>query len=385
MNLSRICVNRTPMDVRALPMDDPTGREVAVVIAKMTWQVGPTGQPTIARPISPVRVDDVPLTDAALLAAGHPILKSPPTDPYPLPFSRPRSLRHASDGVPQKPGTEVLLYGTAYPSKADSTKETVGIRIESGRFTFQKNLTVTGPRVWQNSLLGFVPGPPGKMPPTPIVYELAYGGIDASDPNAVVTEIRNPCGMGFVERKFNLTGRPAPVIEDPKAPLSSRNPAPAGFGPIAAHWAPRSQKMGTLDDAWRADRAPVRPRDFNPRHFCAAPDDQWIESALLGDEAVEVVGLTPQGPWRFRLPKYSPIFHVIVRGITTQPETHLDTFAIDAETRRVEFTWRIAVPIPKKPDHLEAVHVFGSEPLPERVVANLAASVYGQSSTAETP
>ncbi len=350
------------MDVRCVPMDDRAGREVLVVMAKMTWSLSATGVATIARPISPVRIFDVPRSDAAFA-----------------------SLRHSSDAVEEKPGTDVLLLGTAYPPR-DTTKMNVSLRVEAGHATLHKTLVVHGPRVWQAGLLGGLgPGPSGKMGPTPLVWELAYGGVDATDPDAVLADYRNLSGTGFLERRAGLAGRPAPAIEDPATPLSSRSPAPAGFGPIPAHWQPRSLRIGTLDEKWKWERAPLRPLDFDPRHHSCAPDGQWMETPLLGDEPVEVLGATPDGALRFRLPRYAPVFHSTVRGETFEHETHLDTFTIDADERRVELVWRVSVRLPRKTEHLEKITVFGSEALPERVVASLAAAIHGTPPAAEAP
>src|SRR5687767_1052520 len=176
MDLSRLCRNRTPMDVRCVPMDDREGRDVLVVIAKMTWSISPTGVATIGRPIAPVRLFDVPQSDGTYA-----------------------SLRYASDSVEEKPGTDVLLTGTAYPPRADATKHNVSLRIETGRASLNKVLTVYGPRVWQQAMLGLAPGPSTKMGPTPLVYELAFGGVDTTDPNAIACDFRNLAGTGFHE------------------------------------------------------------------------------------------------------------------------------------------------------------------------------------------
>ncbi len=348
------------MDVRCVPMDDRAGREVLVVIAKMTWSLSQAGAATIARPISPVRIFDVPRSDA----------------PH-------ASLRFASDAAPEKPGTDVLLLGTAYPPRPDTTKMNVSLRVEAGHASLHKVLTVHGPRVWQPALLGLTPGPSGKMGPTPLAWELAFGGIDATDPDAIAADYRNLSGTGFLERRAGLAGRPAPVIEDPRVPLSSRTPAPAGFGPIPPHWQPRSLRIGTLDEAWKRERAPLRPLDFDARHHSSAPEGQWMETPLVGDEPVEVLGATPDGALRFRLPRYAPVFHSTVRGETFAHETHMDTLLIDADERRVELVWRVSVRLPRKSEHLERITVFGSEALPERVVASLAAAIHGTPPAAE--
>lgn len=362
MNLARLLQNRTPMDVRCVPMDDREGREVLVVIAKMTWTLSPAGVADIAHPPAPVRLFDLPWKEG----------------PH-------ASLRRPSDAVEEKPGTDVLLVGTAYPSRPDATKQAVSLRVETGHATLHKVLTVHGPRVWQPGLVGLSPGPSGRMQPTPLVYELAFGGIDDTDPDAIAIDDRNLAGTGFLERRKGLAGRPAPVIEDPRFPIGARSPAPAGFGPIPPHWQPRARLAGTHDDAWKRERAPVRPLDFDPRHHSCAPADQWLSTPLLGDEPVEVLGATPEGALRFRLPRYSPVFHSRVRGQSYEHGTHLDTFLIDADERRVELTWRARVRMPRKTEHIEKITVFGSGPLPERAVASLAARVHGTAAPAEAP
>jgi len=334
-------------------MDDREGREVIVVIAKMTWAVSPLGAASIARPISPVRLADERVSDAT-----H------------------ASLRLPSDAIEEKPGTDVLLVGTAYPMQAGATEQLVSLRVETGQTSLSKVLKVYGPRVWQPSMFGLAPGPAAKMAPTPLVYELAYGGIDTTDPTRLALEPRNLAGTGFFERRARLAGHAAPSIEDPRTPLSSRAPAPAGFGPIPAHWSPRADRAGTRDEAWRRERAPLRPLDFDPLHNSCAPADQWLSTPLVGDEPVEILGATPEGAWRFRLPRYAPVFQATVRGQTFGVETHLDTFLIDADSRRVELTWRARIALPRKTEHLERVVVFGSARLPDAVVADLAARVF---------
>jgi hypothetical protein len=358
MDIQRLCDNRTPMAVHCVPMDDRHGREVLVVIARMTFGVSAEGVVSIARPPSPVRLVDERTSDTA-----H------------------ASLRFPGDLVEEKPGTDVLLVGTAYPSEPEMTRQRVSLWVEAAHGRVQKTLDVYGPRVWQAGLFGLTPGPAARLSPTPLIYELAYGGVDTTDPVRAVFEPRNPWGTGFHERRLGLAGRPAPVIEDPRAPLGSAHPAPAGFGPIAPHVSPRSERKGTHDDTWRRERAPLRPLDFDPRHNCAAPPDQWLEVPLGGDEPVEVLGATPGGVWRFRLPRYGPVFRATVRGQESLCETHLDTYLIDADRHRVELTFRTRIPLPRKTEHLERVLITGSTRLPHAMLAELAARTFGHSAS----
>src|SRR5690606_6750190 len=120
--------------------------------------------------------------------------------------------------------------------------------------------------------------------------------------------------------------------EDPRQPLSSRHPAPAGLGPIPSHWLPLAAHGGTYDATWKRERAPIRPLDFDPRFDGCAPDDQHCDPPLRGDEGYEIHGVIPDRIWRFKLPLYRPSFAALRRDEPEERalETHLDTVVIDA-------------------------------------------------------
>jgi hypothetical protein len=322
------------MAVRCLPMSDRHGRDVVVVVAKLAFESGAAG---LVPGDADIRITDVYRGD-----------------------EHRSSLRFPSDAVDEKPGTDVLLLGTAQPS-GSSTHVDVSLRVETGKRTLNKVIRVYGPRVWQAGPLGVVPGPSARLAPTPLVYELAFGGADESDPAKPLVDWRNPSGRGVARDSTRLVGQPAPQLEDPRAPLSARKPAPAGFGPIAPHWEPRSDYAGTHDDRWSRERAPVRPVDFDPRHNCCAPADLWSELPLCGGEAIEIIGATPGAPWRFLVPEVAPrICSVIAKG-EREHATHLDTLLIDADSQRIELSWRASIAIPKKSQALERVLVTRKE------------------------
>ena len=358
MNLDGLVHNVTPMAFGCTSTIDRHGYDVLLVVAKMTWTVSPTGVVAIASPQSPVRLADVPFSDAPGA-----------------------STRYPSDLCEEKTGTDVLLVGTAQPPAARPVTEMdVGVRIETGQRSIQKVVKVYGPRVFHVGVLGVVPGPPAELRPTPLVYESTYGGMDsASDPRHVFFESRNPAGRGFAKNRSVLVGQAAPQLEDASAPLSGKSPAPACFGPLRADWAPRALYAGTYDEAWRKRRAPLRPVDFDPRFHNVAPPDLWTETPLLGDEPVEVIGTTAAPVWRFRLPRYAPVFTVTRRDQTSERRTtHLDTYLIDADERRVEVTYRATVRLPRKVDAIQEVRIMGEPSLSEELIEGLAARIRAQ-------
>lgn len=354
MNVGRYVDNRTPMVVRAARMDDQHGREQLVTVAKLTWAVTPTGVVTLLQPPAPLRfvaeTRDGPGT----------------------------SVRYPDNLVQFKPGTDVVLIGTARPpAGAAVTSMDVTLQVGDGTtLRIDKTVRVHGKRVWQKALTGVAPGPAQPVGPTPLIYESTYGGRDESRADKPLVEPRNPLGLGLVRDSATLVGQPTPALEDVRHPLSSRRPAPACFAPIPSHWEPLAQHAGTHDQAWVRQRAPIRPLDFNPRYDCCAPDDQHCDPALIGDEMFAINGVIPGRPWRFQLPRYRPTF-VARRRDEDQDrvlDTHLDTVLIDADDQVVELTWRASVPLPAVPQLLAWVRVGSTDTLPAAIHADIVAA-----------
>lgn len=336
--------NRSCATARWLAVDALDGGQIALAVAKLTLFVPSTG--AVFRSVQrPIRLLDEPHDS-----------------------TRPSSVRYPSDAAPAKPGTDVLLLGTAHPppgSGGSATSVEAGVRIATARGLVDKHVRISGPRVWYRTALGGVaPGPAAPLEPTPIVWEHAYGGIDASDATDVRVETRNPVGFGVARERAALVGRPAPRIEDPEAPLDSGSPRPGGLGPIASHWSPRAELAGTFDEAWRRTRAPLWPADADPRCFSCAAPGLWIDPPLAGGEAIEIRGMTPEGLWRFALPRYGVRFRAEVRGVAIERVPHLDTLLVDADVRQVELVWRAAFPAPRRAADLGPLEITDEGLLP---------------------
>lgn len=337
--------NLTAMEVRCLPMDDRHGRAVLVAIAKVTYEVSTIGVPSLCRAASPIRLEDEHTDDS----------------PY-------ASVKYPSDWVDEKPGTDVIVVGTAIPPEGRvQTEMDVSVRV--GRLF--KAVRVHGPRAYQQTVLGGLTiGAAQRLAATPLQYELAFGGVDVEDPERPALDARNPSGIGFLDMRRKRPGGPAPRLA---VITSAAEPGrePAGFGAIAAHWSPRLELAGTRDEAWRRSRAPLPPLDFDPRHNAVAHPDLHSATALRPDEPVELLGLTPEGAWRFRLPDVEPLFSSRRDGEVRAHESHLDTFLIDADARRVELVWRASVPLPRKAQRLDRITVRASGEFPKaRTSAN---------------
>ncbi len=339
MNLDDVCENNTAMVVRPFVLMDRHGYDVAVLVAKLSWSVSARGEVRYAVPQRPVRGQD--------LRQG--------SDPH-------ASLLLPSDRVDEKPGTDVIMLASAVPSADQQVSEQeVSLRLEAAGGAIAKTVKVFGPRVFAKGVVGLSPGPAEPLTVTPLVYERAAGGVDTSEPSKGVIDPRNPAGRGVAIDKSALIGSPAPQI------VCVGGQQPAGFGPIACDWSPRAERSGTHDEAWMRTRMPVRPTDFDPRHNCCGHPDLYSDEPLTGTEPVEVLGATPQGSWRFKLPAYGPRFSRTIDGHTEAVSTHLDTFLIDADAGEVELTWRASVRLPKKTERLQAITVWEDPPMDEAI------------------
>jgi hypothetical protein len=316
------------------PVMDKTGREYLAVIAKYTFHAGADGLVTSCN-------DDPAEVDLADTYNGESPAKA--------------SIRRPSQLFEYKPGTDVVLLGCAVPRDPAAH---VDVSLRVGRIA--KTVRAHGLRVWQMGTFGGLkPGPARPFrEPVPLIYERAWGGTDLSDEKKPVADPGNPVGIGVRRDAKTLVDQPAAALEDPAHPIDGRSNRAAAFNPIHRHWQPRAQYAGTYDDVWRDTKMPLLPDDFDSRYHVCVPPDQWSEVPLRSDEPFEVSGATPEGVWRFQLPRIAVGFSSFSGGRRTEHRTHLDTVLLDAEARRIELTWRAAMPLPRKYEMLERVVVF---------------------------
>ncbi|MFO0554421.1 MAG: DUF2169 domain-containing protein [Polyangiaceae bacterium] len=339
--------NTTPFCVRASPTNDLQGRDVVSIVAKLTWAL-------IVEP-----------NECRLVVARE----QAPVRSFPEPAFRgaQSSIRYPADLAVDKVGTDVLLLGTAQPPP-DVTETTVrlSIHVEAGVTRLDKTVRVFGPRIYYKAMRSVVPGPPARLGPTPLLWELAYGGVTESRPGEPPRIFdKNPSGVGFTRDPERLIGSVAPALD-------------GCFAPIPPHWEPRASRAGTFDEAWRLERAPLAPRDRDPRYTSVAPDDQWLRHPLVGGETASIHGVwqpplplasrsaaqpttgESSPPIQFVVPQYAPRFEAVVLGATTSLPTHLDTLLIDTDKLVVETTYRTKAAIPRREFQLERIRVRGS-------------------------
>jgi len=181
-------VNQTPYAAERGFVRDHDGGEAWIVLVKATFDLSPDGnlQPAAEQP--PVDLE--------------PVYRDSPAGLY---------LRRDTALIPTKPGTEVLIEGSACaPGGWGVSAMEVGFQLGPLR----KRLHVVGDRRWLYGFSGPVLSKPEPFARMPIRYQRALGGLAGHDPKtASVPNPYNPVGTGHALRKKHLPGTAAPNIE----------------------------------------------------------------------------------------------------------------------------------------------------------------------------
>ena len=269
------------------------------------------------------------------------------------------SYRYEPEAAPLKLATDVVFIGHAHAPSTRTTQMDVGVRVGP----LLRSLRVFGDRVWIRAAGGLVLTPPIAFERMPVSYERAFGGWDVShpDPGRHAFEPRNPAGRGFCVRWGRRERILAPNLESIREPIRSPfdRPAPVGLGFVSPCWQPRAMLAGTYDDAWRRQRCPLLPVDFDPRFHNAASPGLVASGYLRGEEDVATVGLTPEGQLGFRLPGVPPptVRVSLAHAADHRPKANLDTVIVDLDDRVLTMIWRACLPLPGDPHDVRAIEV----------------------------
>ena len=321
--------NRSVFKGEMLTSQGADGRFMLVVVVKGTYLVDAQGQLSIAPEQDAIHLEDE--------------FHGEPGE---------SSLKKASDISLFKASTDVGLVGSAC---APQGKQVMRMPVEIAVGSLRKRLVVFGDRVWNSRLGAITMSDPKPFSSIPLVYERAFGGKDADQ-----QEERNPVGVGFRLNRPD-SGSPLPNIEDPDDLISSWSdrPTPQNFGFVPGNWSPRKEFVGTYDAQWKQDQFPLPPRDFDARYFLAAHADLRCAPYLRGDESVEVMGASPQGPWRFSLPAISIALSVQFRtGNAKRRLAALDTLTLYPNENKLSMVWRHAIVCPERILDVKTVTAF---------------------------
>lgn len=316
--------NRTPFAAESFVIPDPKGQELLLLVMSATFEAAPGRALDVAEVQSPIHAADEHRCDPA--------------------FS---STVHESVIALHKPFVDVLVNAHAH-APAGRPVEQAPVRLTIG--DIDKILVVTGDRRRRLGIAS-APRPFVRMP---IIWERAFGGTSGNGK----VELRNPIGVGFGGAKSQdpEVETEVPNVESLQEVRSGAT-VPVGFGAIGRGWKPRIDFAGTYDQRWLETQWPLLPTDFDPRHYQAAPTDQQSR-VIRGGENAALVNMTPDGVWRFRLPRLDIPAHLLYEDRQAIQPMRLDTVLLEPDDRRVTMIARAVVQTIRNTGELRQV-VFG--------------------------
>lgn len=348
--------NRSPYTHAWFRKRGPAAQDFDVLVARACYRIDTANQTLTFEPGCELQPGDV--------LGGDPL-----GDPYGAVLAR------EGDLLVFKPSTDIHVIGTAQaPEAKPAPSWLAGIRVGD----CEKLVKFWGPRRFRMRLLGWSLSEPEPIDALPLSYRLSFGGhfASTSDPTVCLSKQDNPAGCGWLPRAERLRALPrvareelqarvlqiselaAPQIEDPNLPVRSpeHEQPTVGLGPIARHWSPRIDYLGTRDAAWRATEFPAYPDDFSPEFFQSAAPGLTTQSYLRGGEPIVLAGLFPEGRLQLSVPHEQPIA-VVVRNDARQQVAPLvlDTVQIDLDTRLLHLTWRTSFACSNRVRHLTLV------------------------------
>lgn len=247
------------------------------------------------------------------------------------------SLKWEGQGGSTRPGTDVYVSGHGWaPGGRPTSRISVGARVGS----CQRSAVVFGERFWKQGLSGTVPSSPYPFERIPLLYERCFGGsVDGARGRTATIIDHNPVGRGIHPDPGQ---HPLPNIEDPHQLITSPadRPMPQGFGPVARGWLPRRAFAGSYTQTWVDTRAPLWPPDLDPRFFLAASAGLQAVPHLRGGEPVVLVGMHPDGPIRFALPKLHMVAKFDLGDRVLRRMLVLDAVMLEPEELCVTTIWR---------------------------------------------
>ena len=272
------------------------------------------------------------------------------------------SVKVAGDVVLTKPGTDILITGTAHTFDGQPRERWwAGVCVAKGKQVIvEHQMHLHGPRAWQHrSLLGWTLSRPEPTISVALRHELAYGGYHRNpqpkeQDKLLNTFAANPAGCGYWDPKQLDKSVPylAPQIDTPEAPISKMGvdyplAAPA---PLARFWADRTRYGGTYDDAWQqqfhASAIPDFPHDFDNRFFQCAHPKLIAANHLQGDECIYLAGMVPGHSDVLMCELPAIRLHADMTaadGRTGRRSLALDTVHIDLVAGAVALTWRLTL------------------------------------------
>jgi hypothetical protein len=113
-----------------------------------------------------------------------------------------------------------------------------------------------------------------------------------------------------------------------------------GFCFFPKQLSPRLNYAGTYDENWRKSRCPFLPEDFDYRFFQAAYPDLICEPYVHGNERLQAIGVSCGPPIITALPDLGVEVEAFIKKKRVAATANLDTVIVEADIRRLILLWR---------------------------------------------
>jgi hypothetical protein len=280
--------NMTPFKVMPCPGFDPQGHEIVSVIVKGTFNLPERGKAEASVPDEQVEI---------VMADEY----------WGQPGKSPTKLE--SDLAPFKPGTDVILLGSARafdgrPARSFDVSIAIGTKSKKRSFYY-----------WSK---------------------------------------RNDLPLHTIDWRLNQEKEKWEVQKAPKD----------GFGFFPKVTAPRVHYAGTYDAHWQKTECPFLPKDFDHRFFQAAYPDLICHPQLRGNEYVRVTGMSPGSGIEAVLPGIGIEIEAFIKKDRVKASPNPDTVVVEPTERRVVLVWRAVFRINGPPSDVQGF-VTKMAPLPK--------------------
>ncbi|MBK9262766.1 MAG: DUF2169 domain-containing protein [Polyangiaceae bacterium] len=296
-------VSHSPLPVASQLWQTRPGSWVLTFVAKVTFDLQP-GKAQLAADQEPIHEHDCYWDD----------------DPA-------RSVYAPSDLAPLKTRADVLLVGSAYAPKGQAVRSLFARLIVGD---LDKSIEVHLDRVF---------GPDGSLiegsrfSRMSLSYERAAGGPETMNPIGVRLDVRDMHGRIKI-----------PNLQPPGMNVHAPGVAilPVGFGPIAATWPIRANRLGRYASTWSSFSlaATPLPDDLDRSFFNSAPLDQQLVD-IAEDARIVMENMHPEWPRLVtNLPGLRPRAVLEGRGGIHPLKMRADTLWIDTDRAIACLTFR---------------------------------------------
>lgn len=316
--------NMTPFANMQFSNWNAQGREFGIFMVKSAWDILPDGSVSQSMEQEPFVFSDVPFGAVNQSA-----------------------VRYASDLVPFKPATDVILNATSFaPGGGDMPEWDARVEVwdtDTDVCHIDKRLVVRGPCAWTKSWGAWTLTDPEPIAQLNLRYEHAFGGavqVGEDEGGAPVFEAfpYNPVGTGFI-KETGSAPIPAPQIiglgQAPKDPLDHM--PPMGVGPVPAAWLPRLPLGGTYDANWEENIWPNWPADYDFAFHNSASDGMTCVIPTGHGLRLRLTHMHPEHPeWVITVPDPGLVAHLLMRdGTRVAQALRTDTVYLDVAADRL--------------------------------------------------